>query len=548
MKYKLHTGIKAVIDSNGNEVLNTMLLSNILADYGAFEDYPTTKVVLRDILAKGYGKKICDGIKYNASTKNVIENIKKEFKKKTNYKKDIVDYVFDSIAFALGVSENVSEPFSSGFDPYASESDGILDRLQDMLAELKRDYTESLNKLLVKPNDLVWDAPAYYTADAENKLYLIEGKILIITKQLGLYYDGWCKKQKSAKLTVYSSRKQGAVKELLDAKKAEYKSTITKAFTAPSSVGTGKSICFDNSKLEAIKSLEDIIASLYKEKGENYDKWCEDQKSILISSTLNKNKKDYLELLKKALTIPHSKIISKSAYFTSTYTKDIEDKEHLIVALYNEMGSKYDNWCENEKEALLKPHLVSKAKQIRQGILKIALPLVIVGSGTSQYISYNSSTEEIARYETAISQADAYMSQGNYGQAIEKYIEAGNNYNGSYNPSSYQAESRDKADACFENMKTAVEQQLSNKKYKLVRDELKSLSGDYVSSDAQKSEWVNKEQSQLKETVDKELETVINKIASNNGHLDADGRKFLDELMYVSPDNYWFKVIKSKEQ
>lgn len=549
MKYKLHTGIKTVIDANGKEVLSSVLLSNILADYGVFDEYPTTKIVLKDLLTKGYGKKIVDGLsKVSNPSKAIIESTKKEFEKNSNYKKDIVAYVFESIAFGLGLITSVTEPFSSGFDPYASESDGILDRLPDMLAELKKEYTDSLEKLLVKPKDLVWDAPAYYTAESENELYLIEGKIAIISKQLGDTNSNWCKMQKDSKLYVYLTRKRGAVKELLDSKKIEYKDTITKAFNEPSSVGTGKSICFDNSKLEIIKSLEETIVSLYREEGETYDKWCENQKAVLINSSLDRAKNNYKETISKALIVPHSRIISRAAYLDPSFDKEIEDKEHLIIALYKEMGTNYDGWCENEKNQLLKPYLVSRAKQIRQAILKVLLPLVVIISGTIQFVAYNSSTDEIARYESTISQADTYMSQGKYGQALGKYLSAGDNYAGSYNPSSYKSESVDKANTCFENLKNAVEQQMQSKKYKTIQNELASIPQSYLASDAQKKDWVDKTNTQLKQMVDNEIETLINKIAIGNGHLDADGKKFLDELLSVSPDNYWFKIIKSKEQ
>ena len=37
-------------------------------------------------------------------------------------------------------------------------------------------------------------------------------------------------------------------------------------------------------------------------------------------------------------------------------------------------------------------------------------------------------------------------------------------------------------------------------------------------------------------------------IASNGGKMTEDGKKYLDQLLAVSPDNYWLNLIKAKEK
>jgi len=37
-------------------------------------------------------------------------------------------------------------------------------------------------------------------------------------------------------------------------------------------------------------------------------------------------------------------------------------------------------------------------------------------------------------------------------------------------------------------------------------------------------------------------------VSANNGKLNEDGKKLLEELLELSPDDYWLKFIKNKEQ
>lgn len=99
-KYQLHTGIKDIIQTNGTEPIRTVQLANILADYSAYDEYPATKVVLKDVLTTGYGQRIYNT--FNESGKNYlaeIEMIKQDYSKKSKFKKDVVNYVFDSICY-----------------------------------------------------------------------------------------------------------------------------------------------------------------------------------------------------------------------------------------------------------------------------------------------------------------------------------------------------------------------------------------------------------------------------------------------------------------
>lgn len=548
MKYKFHTCIKAVVESQGKEVIKTNLLANILADYGAYEDYPTTKVVLKELLSQGIGEKIYEVLCSNSQVSKDFDKLKTEFQKKTNFKTDIVTYVFDSFLFAFSEINAIEEPYSQGFDPYVSESDSILEKLPKMLEALKKEYVDLLDSLLVKPSNLIWDAPAYYTASGENKLFLVEGKIAVISNQLGISNSSnWCKSQKAQKLNIYLTRKRNAAKELLDSKKKEYSVFIKKAFKSPTIGDSGQNLCFDNKEISTIYSLEKEIIGLYKEQSELYDNWCHTQKNALIAKALDTEKNMYISVIKNALILPSSKIISRSAYFKPERLVEIEAREKLIIGMYNEMGETYNEWCENEKKKVLAPYTVSKGKQIRQVCLKILLPLSVIGGTGSQYISYKMSSDSIEKYNQVISNGDNYLSAGNYGKAISSFMSAGNNYDGSYNSISYKNEAIDKAEEAFKDLQDKVESQIINGKYKNVLEEINSIPEEFLEQNPDSKAWIDKTKAELINAVDKEVDNIADIIANNNGKLGVEGKKLIDDLLFVSPDNYWLRLLKNKK-
>ena len=79
-KHHLHTGIKDIIQANGVEPIRTVQLANILADYSAYDEYPATKVILKDVLTNGLGQRIYDAFKKSGNSSLAeIEKIKQDY-------------------------------------------------------------------------------------------------------------------------------------------------------------------------------------------------------------------------------------------------------------------------------------------------------------------------------------------------------------------------------------------------------------------------------------------------------------------------------------
>lgn len=477
-KYQLHTGIKDIIQTIGAAPIRTVQLANILADYSAYDEYPATKIVLKDILTNGFGQRIYDAfIKSGMKSLPEIEKIKQYYSKNTKFKKDVINYIFDSICYGLGLKTSVKEPSSNSFDPFTNESDNILDKLPGMLAELKKEYEEALKTLLVQPKDIIWDAAAYYPASAENQLYLIEGKIHVISNQLGINDNNWCKNLKEKTLNSHMLRKTNSVREVLNAKKTAF-----------------------------------------------------------------------INLLNTALVKPSASYISKSGHYASDKLSDIEKLESEIKGLYGEMGVKYDGWCETEKNRILAPYVVSDGNRIRQILLKIAMPAAMFCGFGYYGGSYVISTDDINAYEQRMETAGGYLTNGDYGKAIAGFMQASNQYDGSFKTSSYKDEAMSRADACFESMQKKVASLIEGKQYGEVLSLMKSIPAEYLSANQDKSDWIEKTKIDLQNTVAEEVDQLADMIANNGGHLTEDGKKYLDQLLAVSPDNYWLNFIKTKEK
>lgn len=77
---------------------------------------------------------------------------------------------------------------------------------------------------------------------------------------------------------------------------------------------------------------------------------------------------------------------------------------------------------------------------------------------------------------------------------------------------------------------------------------MKSIPTEYLYANQDKSDWIEKTKIDLQNTVAEEVDQLADLISNNGGHLTEDGKKYLDQLLAVSPDNYWLNLIKTKEK
>lgn len=280
---KLNIAIADVLKQFGIETIALEKLANLLLDYRAFEEYPSTKPILRDILKKGYGAKLLELYQANKATMATgAVALVEEYSKDTEYKKDHVQYVFDCLLFGLGVVKQVNEPFSNSFDPYAAKGD-ILDTLDEQFNQLRKQYVDLLDKLAIRPNDILHDAAGYYEAAALTQLYAVEAKINVLCQELQRSDKDWCKKQLEMKLNTFKFAKEKAVQEEIRKEQDNFINLINSALILPKKFGIKLSGYLDPSIQQEKERIAGLIVEYYSEINRKYDNWCEEQEKELLA-------------------------------------------------------------------------------------------------------------------------------------------------------------------------------------------------------------------------------------------------------------------------
>ena len=118
---KLHDVMKQLLRQFGSAVLQDERLLSLLDDYHAFEDFPAMRQVMKEFASRGYLRDLyCrsqkDGI---AECQLYADYVKKSLAQTRHFRAEFADYAVDSVFFALGLTDSVSEPSDHGFDPAA---------------------------------------------------------------------------------------------------------------------------------------------------------------------------------------------------------------------------------------------------------------------------------------------------------------------------------------------------------------------------------------------------------------------------------------------
>lgn len=330
---KLHDAIKQLVTQFGENIVTEVRLANLLADLNGYQDYPAMKMVFKDLLKDGYGKKLHDS--YSKDAKKVIADCvdyTKSFANESNYKEDLVSYAFDCILFALGCISTINEPLTKGFDPYSKGNGDILDNLSNQLAALQKQYLDMLDRLATQPQNILKDAPGYYSTEALNKLYAIEVKIAVIIKETNSTVSlDWCEEKRTEKLAYFQKLKSDAVTKGLAPLKTKYTNLLASLIIIPKKLLVKRSGYYDENGEKELASVEDDIKLVYYNMGNTYDNWCEKEKNSYLAKHKVDNTSIALQLFAK-IGIPAAIVIGASgtgiSYMSSA--SDIEQFEHSI--------------------------------------------------------------------------------------------------------------------------------------------------------------------------------------------------------------------------
>ena len=120
---KLHEALRNIFRKFGLEVLEDGRFQGFLADYRAYDEFPAMRQVMKEFSSRGYLRDLyCrsqnDGI---AECQLYADYVKKSLCQTRHLRSEFADYAVDSVFFALGLTDSVSEPSDHGFDPAAED-------------------------------------------------------------------------------------------------------------------------------------------------------------------------------------------------------------------------------------------------------------------------------------------------------------------------------------------------------------------------------------------------------------------------------------------
>lgn len=114
---ELHKAIKEIVASKGADMVKDPQIINYLLDYQAFKEKPATKLILRAVIDSGYAESILALVSNPVGWETKFKQYQHEFIDSCGYKEELAAYVFDSLAYGLGlVAENVEPEIKTKFN------------------------------------------------------------------------------------------------------------------------------------------------------------------------------------------------------------------------------------------------------------------------------------------------------------------------------------------------------------------------------------------------------------------------------------------------
>lgn len=134
-KMKLYEAIKRVVDCDGIETITNQRIINILCDFQAYTEVPSSKYILRAIIADGYAKRLLQIGSWGNESKKLLN----QFVTQTGFQQNVSVFVFKSIAYGLGWVKEVSvsqNDTTSTPQPVIKKNEIQLDKTQSQLDKM----------------------------------------------------------------------------------------------------------------------------------------------------------------------------------------------------------------------------------------------------------------------------------------------------------------------------------------------------------------------------------------------------------------------------
>lgn len=294
----------------------------------------------------------------------------------------------------------------------------------------------------------------------------------------------------------------------------------------------------------------------YNQSGQQSAKkdYTEDLTGVDLDKQLILMQKEYISMLNSLIVVPEGKLYKKSGYYPAQAISELWVVEHKIDIISAALGQNNSTWCKSEKEKVLSQFQRSKSSQFGAVFAKVILPVLILLIGSIEGIKYFASTKELNEYNSYMASGEAALAKGNYADAIDAFVSAGEGYDGVFAPSSKKKAATTKLTEAitplFNETVASAREMAAAGKYADARELLKGFE-QYPFDNAMRSS-LEREQKNLEDVIVNAVSdgknTLLMTISTKGRKLDATTREILNELLKVAPDDYWLNFVLNKSK
>ena len=162
-------------------------------------------------------------------------------------------------------------------------------------------------------------------------------------------------------------------------------------------------------------------------------------------------------------------------------------------------------------------------------------------------LNYASSTGEIAEFDKNMSNASSLMSSGDLTGAMNTYMLARDSYEGSYRPTSYRDEANEKIEETFKVLSQKCTDLIEQRDLIGAKKLVESIPAKLIEENNGISSGIANINQEIDNVASQGVDELIGNVATNGGKLDENGKKYLEQLLQLTPNDYWLKFVKNKE-
>lgn len=501
---ELHEAIKNIVDTFGKDIITERRFLNMVADYYSFKDNLPGKRVLSALANGGYLSRLV-GTYNERELTIVINQIKKDVENNYGFKQDLIEDILSSVV--QGLDLKIAAPESKII---TSSTQSINNSTQSIN---NKNHT-NLIKYYLKAKDVsnngfrAYNANGYY--NAQNGSFLIlKGSLLAFHG----YRDAWLTKDEQKRKRIiesncdYVSPNYKANKDILCSSPNEA------AFVVTGTTMIGKIAWVDIKGKSLYQNDNKIIGNV------SFD-----------------------ELVKRS---ENNTIRAKAPISSFVKTPSTQDRQKAAggdtTIINNQNTTKNVN-----KHKQITSKITTNPSRDKKELYKILIPFVtIFVVGLFYSLKYLGSSVDREQYENRVFTGNSFMSNGDYDNAVESYKEAYNGYN-AMNSDSYKEDALEK----IENLVDKLIKEGETNRKSLVQANKALESALLLNLKDADKDRLGKKKEELEKNINSQTEnglnTLITLLSANNGKLDESGKKLLEDLLELSPNDYWLKFIKEK--